>query len=405
MEQTLDVTMPEMVKQLVEVPKIISQDRIQQRTVKQIVGIPVPQVVEEVVEVCKVSSQDRVQQRFGRQIIETPSISLAEKIVEMPVTQTREETQQVANTHVQHIINTVRVEILKIIKKTVEGPQLQIVEKTAKTPETQTIQGTRTFESMGTATARQVVEIEASLPAESASPIFDTAPVLEVPPVSVEHIQPVPATEYMAPARTITDAHANPIVEYVAPAPTVAHRVLPATYTVQEASFPTATVLEVKSRTRSSDHDTGRTAGSYEDIKEYSPIANRPKAQVCSPVVQRLKSKCEAKQKGPQYPQSAPERAQVPTIQSVQKTVEVPRVQYIDKVVDIPVEAAGQDTQHENKKRKTLFVNVASGGEAEDGSENESALTRCPVQGGEYMLMDAQNTRWSRRCTQNASKN
>ena len=89
----------------------------------------------------------------------------------------------------------------------------------------------------------------------------------------------------------------------------------------------------------------------------------------------------------------------------MQKTVEVPRVQYIDKVVDFFVEAARQDTQHENKKRKTLFVNVASGGEAEDGSENESALTRCLVQGGEYMLMDAQNTRWSRRCTQNASKN
>ena len=66
----------------------------------------------------------------------------------MPVTQTREETQQVANTHVQHVINTVRVEILKIIKKTVEGPQLQIVEETAKTPETQTIQGTQTFESL-----------------------------------------------------------------------------------------------------------------------------------------------------------------------------------------------------------------------------------------------------------------
>ena len=55
-----------------EVPKIISQDRIQERTVKQIVDIPVPQAVEELVEVSKVSFQDRVQQRFGRQIIETP---------------------------------------------------------------------------------------------------------------------------------------------------------------------------------------------------------------------------------------------------------------------------------------------------------------------------------------------
>ena len=45
-----------------------------------------------------------------------------------------------------------------------------------------------------------------------------------------------------------------------------------------------------------------------------------------------------AKQKGPQYPQDAQERAdltnqrQIPTDQSVQKTVEVPKVQYIDEV-------------------------------------------------------------------------
>ena len=82
--------------------------------------------------------------------------------------------------------------------------------------------------------------------------------------------------------------------------------------------------------------------------------------------MQRLKSKCEAKEKG----------SQVTTVQRVQKTVEVPRVQHIDRVLDIPVEAARQDTQHENKKRKTLFVNIASGDEAEDGTENESATTR-----------------------------
>ena len=45
-EQTLDVPMPEMVKQLVEVPKTISQNRIQQRTMKQIVDDPVVQVVQ-----------------------------------------------------------------------------------------------------------------------------------------------------------------------------------------------------------------------------------------------------------------------------------------------------------------------------------------------------------------------
>ena len=129
-------------------------------------------------------------------------------------------------------------------------------------------------------------------------------------------------------------------------------------------------------------------AGTHEDMKEYSPSSDRPQAQVSTSAAQRLKSKFEAKQKGSQYPQSAPERTQVPTAQKVQKTVEVPRVQYIDKVVDTPAEAARQDTQHENKKRKTLVVNNASGGEAEDESENESATTQCPVRGEESTLTD-----------------
>ena len=52
------------------------------------------------------------------------------------------------------------------------------------------------------------------------------------------------------------------------------------------------------------------------------------------------------------------------------------------------MEAARQDTQHENKKRKSLFVNIASRDEAEDETENESAMTRCLFQGEESMLMD-----------------
>ena len=140
------------------VPKTISQDRIQQQTLEQIVN-----------------TEDRVRQRFGGQIIESPTLSLAEKIVEMPVTQ---KTQQVANTHVQHVVNAVEAEMPKIIKetvqrkrpvinekinqvtkhpevpqiqvveKTVEGPQLQIVEQIVETPETQTIQGIQTSESL-----------------------------------------------------------------------------------------------------------------------------------------------------------------------------------------------------------------------------------------------------------------
>ena len=54
--------LPQMIEEVVEVPKIVSQDRIQKRTVEQIVYIPVPQIVEELVEGFKVLSEDRVQQ-------------------------------------------------------------------------------------------------------------------------------------------------------------------------------------------------------------------------------------------------------------------------------------------------------------------------------------------------------
>ena len=108
-EQILDVPVPEMVKQLVEAPKTIPQDRIQQRTVEFFAAdTPVPQDVEEPAEFFKAFSQDRVQLRFGGQIIENPAIPLAEKIVELPVIQTEEKTQQGMNMCVQHVVNAVK---------------------------------------------------------------------------------------------------------------------------------------------------------------------------------------------------------------------------------------------------------------------------------------------------------
>ena len=50
---------------------------------------------------------------------ETLAVSLASEIIEMPVIQTQEKTQQVANTHVQHVFNTVEA---KFIDKTIKIP-------------------------------------------------------------------------------------------------------------------------------------------------------------------------------------------------------------------------------------------------------------------------------------------
>ena len=115
-EQILDVPVHERVEHSAEMPKIVSQDEIQQRTVKQIADIPVPQAVEELAEVFKVYSRDEVHKRFVEQTIETPSTSIAEMIVEVPVIQTPS---------VQHVVDTVEVEKLKIIEHTVQKPVIQ----------------------------------------------------------------------------------------------------------------------------------------------------------------------------------------------------------------------------------------------------------------------------------------
>ena len=152
-EQILDVPLPEMVTQLVEVPNTVSQDRIKQRTVEHISETPVPQAVEELAEISRVFSQDGIQQRATEQT--TPAIALVEKIVEMPVIR---KTQQVANTHVQHVINAVEAEMPRIIKETVqrkrpvvsekinqmtkhpEVPQVHVVEKTVERSQLQIVE-------------------------------------------------------------------------------------------------------------------------------------------------------------------------------------------------------------------------------------------------------------------------
>ena len=73
---------------------IVSQDRTQQRTLMQISDLPVPQVVMELVKVFTVSPKIW----FVELIFETPATSLAEKI-----------SEKVVNTHVEHVVNTVKV--------------------------------------------------------------------------------------------------------------------------------------------------------------------------------------------------------------------------------------------------------------------------------------------------------
>ena len=66
-----------------------------------------------------------------------------------------------------------------------------------------------------------MVEIGALLPAEPASLVFVTAPVLDALPVDVECVQSGPDAQYAEPAPAVTYADTAPVVEYMTPAPTV----------------------------------------------------------------------------------------------------------------------------------------------------------------------------------------
>ena len=70
---------------------------------------------------------------------ETPDVSLAEKVCERPVTQ----TQQVVNTSVQHVFNTVEAEKhINQVTRHIEIPMLQIIKKTVEVPEVPPLQFT-----------------------------------------------------------------------------------------------------------------------------------------------------------------------------------------------------------------------------------------------------------------------
>ena len=403
-EHTLDVPMLEMLKQLVEVPKTISQNRIQQRTMKQIVddpvvqivqipqvhvvektaeipvmtqrhisrdGVqqrtveqivdaPVPQTVKELTEVSKVFSQDGIQQRAIEQT--TLAIPLVEKTVEMPDTRTQDKTQHVVNTHVQHVVNTVEVERPKLAKETVQE-KINQVTKHIKIPQVQFL---NKVDDM-------LVDVQ-------------------------QQIRPMAQT-----VQKTTEIPQLQFPDQVVDVPVVVQRQVPSIETVQKT-------VEV------------------------------PQTQS---IVKELRSKFEVGH-----------TSEVPRpIRSVQKTVEVPRVQYIDKVADISVDMQRQMStiqaaqyidevedvpaltqsevpnipdddedwlEQESKRRniptpadavsesradesdfdrfddlvlpspegKTIFMSIASGDEAEDGSDKEQEMTRCLVQGGESMLVD-----------------
>ena len=293
--------MPEMVKQLVEVPKTISQNRIQQRTAKQIVDNPVVQV---------------------------PRVQVVEKIVEIPQLQTVEKIAETPQT------------------QTIQGTQAP--ESLGITPVCQVAQTGRV----------EVAEIETSPPTESASAMFVSTPVPQaveelveaskafsqnrVQQSSMEQIIANPAmslaekTVEMPVARTIentrrvVNTHVQQVVQQTVDIPSSTDSMTDSSCDAQ-MQVPTVQVAQ----------KTVREIRSKFEVEHTSEVHARNRSDKNR---WREKQRFEAKQ----YPQEAQEidyltnQRQVLAIRSIQKTVEVPRVQYIDKVADIPVDVQRQ---------------------------------------------------------------
>ena len=82
---------PQVMAEIVEVVRVIPQERVQQRTVEQIVDVPVPQVVEEIVEVVQIIPQGRLSVRINDRIVSVPVVM--QRLV--PIIQTVQKTVEV----------------------------------------------------------------------------------------------------------------------------------------------------------------------------------------------------------------------------------------------------------------------------------------------------------------------
>ena len=400
-----------MVEQLLEVPETVSQDRIRQRTVEQIVDAPVPQVVEELAESFKVFSQDRIQQRAVEQIIENPANSVAEMIVEVPVIQTPERTQQVGNTHVQHVVNAVKAEKPKIIELTAQRKEPiiqekinqvtthievpQFVDKIADMPVVaqRQIPMALTVQKTMEVSTRQFINklVDVPVVAQRQIPVIvQTDQVVDVPVVSVMPAPQVQVTEKTAEIpllQIVKKTVETPEVQMVRCTQTSESLGIAPVCRSTQAEIVEAVEIGAIPQTESasslfvatpvSENPPVRFTDRVVDIPVMAQ-RNVPSA----PRVQKIVEMSKVQFSDGHVDMPVLAQRQVPMIPNVQKTVEVPQIQYVDKIVDAPVVAWTEDvsvgTQTVSRKRKFPLETESADGT----SDEEHGL----VQGGECRL-------------------
>ena len=333
MEQTLDVSVPE----IVESPTIVFQDRIQQRTLEQTIA--------------------------------NPAISLVEETVEMPVIRTKEKTQHVVNTHVQHVVNTVEVERPKLIKETqqrkkpiinekinqvtkhIKIPQVQFLNKVDDMlvdvqqqirPMTQTVQ--KTTEIPQLQFPDQMVDVPVVVQRQVPS-IETVQKTVEVPQTQsivkelrskfeVGHTSEVPR-----PIRSVQKTVEVPRVQYID----------------KVADIPVDIQRQVS------------TTQAAQDIEEVEDVPALTQSEV------------------PNIPDDDEDWLEQ---ESKKRKLPVPAETVFESRADESDFDRFDDLVLPSPEGKTLFVSIASDDEAEDEPEKQHEMTRCLVQGVELMVMD-----------------
>ena len=273
------------------------------------------------------------------QTIEILAVSVDEKIIEVPVIRTQEKTQQLLNTHVQHVVNTVEVEKPKLVKETVQE-KINQVTKHIEVPQVQFLDKA---DDMPVVVQRQVFMVQKAMEAPLVQVMAETAEI---------------------PQLQITDKVVDVPVVLVMPVPQV--RVVKKTVEGPQFQIVEKTAEDPQTQTIQGTQTSERSGNaSFHQAAQAAPrvqkIVEMPKVQSSDGEV---------------------DMPQVPMIPNVQKTVEVPQIQYVDKIVDAPVVAWTEDvsvgTQTVSRKRKLPLETESADGT----SDSEHGL----VQGGECRL-------------------
>ena len=394
-QKTVEVPQVQFLDRMIDVP--IEETKILQRTTERVMDIPVPQVAEESIEMFNVLSQDHVQQRNVERTIE--------ETIDVPVTRVMEKTIE-------------GVKQIPQVQKTVEVPQIQFIDEAVDVP---------------VVMRRQVPVVQKMQKTVEASQVQSTDEVMNALVTMQRHVPAVQVAQksIASPAENhhLTQGAENYRDEdRVDKVKTKAKSGLENHCT---AMRNTSIVKEMRSK-----FEVGHTKVTEENVHG----RNR------SDKDRRIKRQGFEATRHPPAIRSVQKTVEVPRVQYIDKVADIPvdmqgqvftiqAAQDIDEVEGVPALTQSEVPnipdddedwlEQESKKRKlpmpadavsenradesdfdrfgdlvlpsrggrTLFVNIASGDEAEDEPEKQQEMTLSLVQGGESMLVDETDAR------------